>query len=70
MSDKRAEEREQLSELGRALQAARRRVEGVCAVCDRPFTGTTKRIYCSHNCAAKASRQALKQSQASEAPQV
>ncbi len=44
------------SELGRALAANRRLVEGTCAVCGKPFSGTAKRMYCSTLCAAKAYR--------------
>src|SRR5262245_46677109 len=58
------------AELGRQLQIARRRVEGVCVVCGKTFTGTTKRKFCSHRCAAADSRrrlaQAKKQGQAAE----
>ena len=43
-----------VSEAARRLGAQRRIVEGNCAVCGKPFTGTRKRLYCSHNCAQKA----------------
>lgn len=43
-----------VSELARRLAAQRQIVEGICEVCGKPFTGTRKRLYCSHNCAQKA----------------
>jgi hypothetical protein len=46
------------AELGRQLAIARRQVEGTCAVCGTPFTGTTKRKYCSNRCAVRAYRRA------------
>ncbi len=45
---------DELSELARRLAAQRKIVEGNCEICGKPFTGTRKRRYCSHNCAQKA----------------
>lgn len=42
------------SEAGRALAAKRQIVEGTCEVCDKSFTGTRKRKYCSHACSQRA----------------
>ncbi len=44
----------EVSELARRLAARRRIVEGTCEICGKPFTGTRKKRYCSHNCAQKA----------------
>ena len=43
-----------ISDLARRLAAQRRIVSGNCEVCGKPFTGTRKKRYCSHNCAQKA----------------
>lgn len=50
-------------ELGRQLAIARRTVKGTCEICGKPFTGTTKRRYCSNRCAVRAHR--ARKSQAS-----
>ena len=44
----------ELSEIARKLAAQRRIVEGTCEICGKPFTGTRKKRFCSHNCAQKA----------------
>lgn len=50
-----------LSELGRALAAARRRVVGECVICGQPVEGVTRggkqaRLYCSYRCKKAAYR--------------
>lgn len=52
-----------VSEAARSLAARRRIVDGVCEVCGTPFTGTSKRRYCSHKCAQAAYMAARKQRQ-------
>ncbi len=42
------------SELGRALQALRRRVTKRCVICNIEIEGTTKKIYCSNRCRVRA----------------
>ncbi|MCC6382431.1 MAG: helix-turn-helix domain-containing protein [Dehalococcoidia bacterium] len=42
------------SEIGRALQAMRRKEERVCEICKTPFLGTVRRKYCSPRCAQRA----------------
>jgi hypothetical protein len=44
----------EVSEMARRLAAQRQIVEGQCEICGRPFTGTRKKRFCSHNCAQKA----------------
>ena len=44
----------EVSEMARRLAARRRIVSGNCEICGKPFTGTRKKRYCSHNCAQKA----------------
>lgn len=39
-----------LREIARLLAAARKKVEGRCVVCDRPFTGLTRKRFCSRRC--------------------
>ena len=47
-------EKNELSEFGRALAAARRIVEGTCEMCGKPIKGTRRRRYCGHTCAQRA----------------
>ena len=54
MADKANSVDSELSELARRLAAQRRIVSGHCEICGKPFTGTRKKRYCSHNCAQKA----------------
>jgi hypothetical protein len=44
----------EVSELARRLAAQRKIVQGNCEICGKPFIGTRKKRYCSHNCAQKA----------------
>ncbi len=46
--------KDELSELGRRLANARRKVEGTCEVCGKPFTGIRTRRYCSMACVQRA----------------
>jgi hypothetical protein len=43
------------TEAARALVAKKRRTQGVCVVCAKPFTGLARRLYCGHACAERAS---------------
>jgi predicted nucleic acid-binding Zn ribbon protein len=47
--------------LGRYMAKSRRIVEGTCEVCNKGFTGTTKRRYCSNTCAVRAHRERQRQ---------
>jgi predicted nucleic acid-binding Zn ribbon protein len=43
-----------VGEAARQLASQRRQVVGKCTVCGQPFTGTTKRRYCSEACRVRA----------------
>ena len=47
-------EKNELSEFGRALAAARRVVERSCASCGKPISGLRHRRYCSNACRQRA----------------
>ena len=41
-------------EAARYWASLRRRAQGVCVWCGKPFEGTVRRRYCSHQCVQKA----------------
>jgi hypothetical protein len=49
--------RELARDVGRWAAQLRRRQRGTCVICGKEFEGTTRRIYCSNTCAARAYRQ-------------
>jgi hypothetical protein len=48
--------RKQRSEIGRMLQALRKRRRFTCPVCGKAFTGQGRRIYCTPACRQEAYR--------------
>jgi hypothetical protein len=52
--------RELARDVGRWAAQLRRRQRGVCVICGKEFEGTTRRIYCSNTCAARAYRRRKK----------
>jgi len=52
--------RELARDVGRWAAQLRRRQRGACIICGKEFEGTTRRIYCSNTCAARAYRRRKK----------
>ena len=52
--------KEQATEAAKVLLSMRRKVQGHCAVCGKPFEGLSKRRYCSNTCNQRAFQARLK----------
>ena len=53
-------DKEELSELGRKLAAARKQMSGNCENCGKPITGPASRRFCSGKCRTASHRAAHK----------